>query len=87
MSQAAPEVVRHPGNGMTETLHDPMQTAETAAEIKAGFVVLPKLWVVERTHAWTERWRRTVMHYDHTLAVSAVWVWLAISIAVSLGTH
>jgi putative transposase len=37
----------------------------------------PKRWVVERTHAWMERWRRTVMHHDRKLAVSAAWVWLA----------
>lgn len=71
------EVVRRSGNAATGTLHDPMQTAEPAAEIKAGFVILPKRWVVERTHAWTERWRRTVMHHDRKLAVSAAWVWLA----------
>jgi len=33
--------------------------------------------VVERTHAWTERWRRTAMHHDRKLAVSAACVWLA----------
>ena len=27
-----------------------------------GFVILPKRWVVERTHAWLERSRRLVMH-------------------------
>jgi putative transposase len=71
------EVVRRPGNGATGTLHNPTQTSGPPAEIKAGFVVLPKRWVVERTHAWTERWRRTVMHHDRKLAVSAAWVWLA----------
>jgi transposase len=44
---------------------------------RTGFMVLPMRWVVERTHAWTERWRRTVMHHDRKLAVSAAWVWLA----------
>lgn len=71
------EVVRRPGNGTTGTLQDPARTSEPTAEINAGFVVLPKRWVVERTHAWTERWRRTVMHHDRKLAVSAAWVWLA----------
>ena len=28
----------------------------------AGFVPLPKRWVVERTHAWNERARRLIMH-------------------------
>jgi putative transposase len=66
-----------PGSGTTGTLHDPTQTAAPAAEINAGFVVLPKRWVVERTHAWTERRRRTVMHHDRKLDISAAWVWLA----------
>jgi putative transposase len=71
------EVVRRPGNRTTGTLHDPAQSAEPAPETNAGFVVLPKRWVVERTHAWTERWRRTIMHHDRKNAVSAAWVWLA----------
>lgn len=40
-------------------------------------MVLPKSWVVERTDAWTERWRRTVIDHDRKLAVSEAWVWLA----------
>jgi len=71
------EVVRHPGNGRTGTLHDPKTAVEQAAPVNAGFMVLPMRWVVERAHAWTERWRRTVMHHDRKLAVSAAWVWLA----------
>jgi transposase len=45
------EVVRRLGNLTTGTLHDPAQSAEPIAEMSAGFVVLPKRWVVERTHA------------------------------------
>lgn len=70
-------VVRHPANGTTGTLHDPKTTPEDVAGMNAGFMVLPMRWVVERTHAWTERWRRTVMHHDRKLDVSAAWVWLA----------
>lgn len=43
----------------------------------APFVVLPKRWVVERTHAWVERWRRLVMHHDRSPNIAAAWVWLA----------
>ena len=71
------EVVRHPDNGTTGTLHDSRTAPEQAVAINAGFMVLPMRWVVERTHAWTERWRRTVIHHDRKLAVSAAWVWLA----------
>ncbi|MBH8613368.1 transposase, partial [Pseudomonas mohnii] len=42
-----------------------------------GFVVMPKRWVVERTHAWNERARRLIMHHDRLLDVSEAWVWLA----------
>ena len=35
-----------------------------------GFVVLPKRWVVERTHAWS------AAADDRLLSVSAAWVWL-----------
>lgn len=41
------------------------------------FVVLPKRWVVERTHAWNERWRRLVMHHDRSPKIAEAWVWLA----------
>jgi len=39
--------------------------------------VLPKRWVVERTHAWNERARRLIMHHDRRTDVSEAWVWLA----------
>lgn len=71
------EVVHRPGNSMIGTLHDPKTAPEPAAVINSEFTILPKRGVVETTHAWTERWRRTVMHHDRKLAVSAAWVWLA----------
>jgi putative transposase len=71
------EVVRRPGNGTTGTLQEASQLSAPPTEINTGFVVLPKRWVVERTHAWTERWRRTIMHHDRKLDISAAWVWLA----------
>lgn len=43
----------------------------------SGFVVLPKRWVVERTHSWNERARRLLMHHDRLPQVSGTWVWLA----------
>ena len=42
-----------------------------------GFVVLPTRWVVERTHAWVERWRRLVRHHDRSPRIAEAWVWLA----------
>ncbi len=39
--------------------------------------VLPKRWVVERSHAWLERQRRLIMHHDRKPETSRAWVWLA----------
>jgi putative transposase len=70
------EVVRHPGNGNVGCWHlaqvDLFDTAPPT-----GFVVLPKRWVVERTHAWTERSRRLIMHHDRAVSTAVAWVWLA----------
>lgn len=70
-------VVRHRANGSTGTLHDPITTPEDAAGTNTGFVVCPMRRVVERTHAWNERWRRPVMYYDRKPDVSAAWIWSA----------
>jgi putative transposase len=69
------EVVRRPGNRSTGTLHDSQLSLWQLPAV--GFVALPKRWVVERTHAWNERWRRMLMHHDRKSSVSAAWVWLA----------
>jgi putative transposase len=42
-----------------------------------GFVVLPRRWVVERTHAWITRRRRCARCYERTLAHHTAWVYLA----------
>ena len=45
--------------------------------ITSGLVVMPKRWVVERTHAWNEQTRRLIMHHHRLFDVSAARVWLA----------
>lgn len=71
------QVVRHPANKTVGRWAHPEQpdlfTLQTNAD---GFAVLPKRWVVERTHAWNERARRLVMHHDRLNTVSEAWVWL-----------
>jgi transposase len=72
------EVVRHPANRQVgrwavEGQEDLFSTQATAT----GFTVLPKRWVVERTHAWNERARRLIMHHDRLTQISETWVWLA----------
>jgi transposase len=42
-----------------------------------GFHVLPRRWVVERTHAWVTRRRRCARDYERLPAHHAAWVHLA----------
>lgn len=37
---------------------------EIVKKISAGFEVLPKRWIVERTFAWLTRYRRTARDYE-----------------------
>jgi transposase len=41
-----------------------------------GFVVQPKRWVIERTHAWSSRPRRLAKDYELRLEISEAWLWL-----------
>lgn len=70
------EIVRHPGNRSTGTWTD-VQQPLWPESIPSGFVVLPKRWVVERTHAWNERARRLMAHHDRSNWAAIAWVWLA----------
>lgn len=69
------EVVRHPGNHNVGQWHIDQRDLFDAAP-PTGFVVLPKRWVVERTHAWAERSRRLIMHHDRAVPIAVAWVWL-----------
>lgn len=40
-----------------------------------GFRILPKRWVVERTHAWNGRPRRMAKDQDVLPEVSEAWIW------------
>jgi transposase len=68
-------VVRHPGNRNVGRWHHEDQIP--LFDDTAGFVVLPKRWVVERTNAWNERPRRMTRDHDRRLDVSTGWIWLA----------
>lgn len=68
------EVVRHPGN---RNVGGPWYEGQIPLfEIPAGFTVLPKRWVIERTNAWNDRPRRMNKDHDRVLAVSTAWIWL-----------
>lgn len=72
------QVVRHPANKKVGRWQSPEQPdLFTVQADRNGFVVLPKRWVVERTHAWVERARRLVMHHDRLPGVAEAWVWLS----------
>lgn len=46
-----------------------------------GFVPLKNRWVVERTFAWTNFYRRVAKDFEHTVENSAIWlIWMNISI-------
>lgn len=72
------EVIRHPANqNVGRWIAMGQQDLFSDSSGYAGFTVLPKRWVVERTHAWNERARRLIMHHDRLTSVSEAWVWLA----------
>jgi putative transposase len=70
------EIVRHPANRSTGTWRDAQQPREPEV-VPRGFVVQPKRWVVERTHAWNERARRLMAHHDRSNWAPVAWIWLA----------
>jgi transposase len=72
----AVEIVRHPGNRSTGSWNDAQHPLWPEA-VATGFVVLPKRWVVERTHAWNERARRLMAHHDRSNWAAVAWVWFA----------
>lgn len=43
----------------------------------AGFAVLPRRWVVERTFAWLGRCRRLAKDFETTIASAVAWVFVA----------
>jgi transposase len=43
----------------------------------AGFQLLPRRWVVERTPAWLNRNRRLAKDFEATIASAKAWVYIA----------
>jgi transposase len=63
------------------------QTVKTI-ESAAGFVVLHKRWIVERTVAWLNRCRRLAKDWEATIASSEAWLLIAsIRRAVRIGAR
>lgn len=53
------------------------EQAELPIEHNQAFKVIPKLWVVERTHAWNIRPRRLTKDFDRLPEVTESWLWFA----------
>jgi len=49
----------------------------------AGFEVLPRRWVVERTFGWWNKWRRLSKDYEQNPRSSEAWIHIAM-IAIML---
>ena len=72
------EVVRHPRNRNVGRWAKEGQLVLFPPEaIPTGFVVLQKRWVVERTNAWNDNYRRLAKDQDRLPEVTEAWVWLA----------
>ena len=41
-----------------------------------GFVVAPRRWVIERTFAWWNKWRRLSKDYEHNPRSSQAWIYV-----------
>lgn len=68
------EIVRRPGEG------DPRQwvpEGQTPPPVQAGFTVLPRRWVVERTFGWLGRYRRHSKDYEAKPESSLAWIYIA----------
>jgi putative transposase len=48
-------------------------------EVPSGFKVLPKRWIVERTFAWFNKFRRLSKDYEYLVDTSEATLWLAMS--------
>jgi len=69
------QVVRNPALGNVWRSNN-AQLPLWSEPMTSGFRVLPKRWVVERTHAWNDRSRRLLAHHDRSTMISTAWVWL-----------
>jgi transposase len=67
------EIVRRPGNKAVPPL---VQPELPFVQPPRGFVLLPKRWIVERTHAWNDRPRRLAKDHDRRIDVATAWIWL-----------
>lgn len=69
------------GETFAQWVHDHWSRLEVEvikrSDAAAGFAVLPRRWVVERTFGWLMRHRRLVRDYERTSASAESWIHLA----------
>jgi transposase len=53
-----------------------IEIVKRAADV-AGFQLLPRRWVVERTFAWLNRNRRLAKDFEASIATAKAWVYIA----------
>jgi putative transposase len=68
---------REAGPGKAGTHMAAVSTATGFLPGAAGFVVIPRRWIVERTLGWLGRWRRLSKDYEELPEVSEAMVTLA----------
>ena len=73
------EIVAHPSSGQHGVWTPPGEAAEPLPAPSAGFRVLPRRWVVERTFAWLGTWRRLAKDYELLPSSEEAWIYLAMS--------
>jgi transposase len=67
-----------------EELGITIEVVEQPADARGkGFQVLPRRWVVERTHAWITRRRRCARDYERLPAHHAAWIHWAANIQMT----
>ena len=72
--ESPPEVVQHADAGPT---HRWLPAGAPPPPRPAGFRLLPRRWVVERTFAWLSRCRRLAKDHEGLGATGEAWIDLA----------
>lgn len=70
------EIVKRPSENDP---HHWVAKGQTPPPVPAGFIVLPRRWVVERTFGWLGRYRRHSKDYEAKPESSLAWIHIAFS--------
>jgi len=73
------EIVNHPWTGIKGVWAPEGTEIDWDKILPKGFQVLPRRWVVERTHAWISRCRRLARDFEGLYASAKAFLFLALS--------